>query len=346
MPSHLNITARPVVLLGDYARSQGMDFTPLARRAGLDVEMLDRPDAEVSCAAFATLLELLADATGDPQYALGYTEAMPARPTGVYQMIVYHSESLRDAFRAMARFSALVTDAFAITYAEAETGGSLSFTFANERVAQRQFVAGQLGIIAVRARQLLGAECRPQAVEFTFAAPPATDKFLATFGVSPRFGQQCNRITFSPDVLHRPLTSAPRRDPRRLAAIGRQSPETDGPLGEVTARVAQFLAGALQRGEADELETCRSLNIGRRTLQRELATSGTSFRQLLRDERTRLARHYLIETDLSLTSISLLLGYSELSAFSRASKAWFGISPSILRQSSRTVLPKWQHSGT
>ena len=345
MPSRLHITARPVVLLGEYARSHGLDFTPYARRAGLTPEHLDKPDAEVPCAAFATLLELLAVETNDPQYVLGYVEAMPARPTGVYQMIAYHSDTLRDAFRAMARFSALVTNAFSITFSESGNAGSLTFTFANEQVAQRQFVAGQLGIIAVRARQLIGAHCRPNSVEFTFSPPPATDKFLATFGVPPRFDQEFDRISYSADLLHRPLVAAHKSQLRKIDDYRHGGAAIGGTDNHATVKVAQFIAGALQRGEASELETCRSFKIGRRTLQRELAIAGTTFRQLLQDERARLARHYLVETDLSLTSISLLLGYSELSAFSRASKTWFGISPSIFRQSSRSGGLKLPPSG-
>lgn len=335
MPPRLMITARPVVLLEDHARALGIDFPGFAAEVGIDVSQLYGRDAEVSCAAFADLLERFARLTNDEQFALGYVEAMPARPAGVYQTIVHHSETLRDAFRAMSRFLALITDALTITYSENETSGSLTFEFASPDVARPQFITGQLGLIAVRARQLLGPFCRPQRVQFSFDMPRAVDKYMTTFGALPEFSSELNRISYALEHVRQPLPSA---DPELLSQLNGYGLEllNGGTKSKTTIeRVAHFIAGALQRGEANELEACRALNIGRRTLQRELAASGTTFRQILQGERMRLARQYLIDSELSLTAISLLLGYSELSAFSRASRTWFSMSPSALRQTRR-----------
>ena len=64
-----------------------------------------------------------------------------------------------------------------------------------------------------------------------------------------------------------------------------------------------------------------------RTLQRELRRSGYLFKQLLTDTRVELARTYLRESDLPLYEIAELLGYRNESAFSRAFKTQFGLSP-------------------
>ena len=43
--------------------------------------------------------------------------------------------------------------------------------------------------------------------------------------------------------------------------------------------------------------------------------------------RSELAQRYLGDKHLSFTDIALLLGYSEQSAFTRAFKRWFGVTP-------------------
>ena len=48
-------------------------------------------------------------------------------------------------------------------------------------------------------------------------------------------------------------------------------------------------------------------------------------------KRKNLAQVYLKQRHLSLSEISFLLGYSELSAFSRAVRRWTGESPRVLR---------------
>jgi AraC-like DNA-binding protein len=54
--------------------------------------------------------------------------------------------------------------------------------------------------------------------------------------------------------------------------------------------------------------------------------------RLLDDTRRSLTRRYLMETSLKLTEIAGLVGYSELSAFSRAARRWFGTSPRNFRR--------------
>ena len=50
------------------------------------------------------------------------------------------------------------------------------------------------------------------------------------------------------------------------------------------------------------------------------------------ETREALARHYLQRTSLAAAEISFLLGFSDVSSFSRAYKNWTGIPPSEARQ--------------
>jgi AraC-like DNA-binding protein len=68
-----------------------------------------------------------------------------------------------------------------------------------------------------------------------------------------------------------------------------------------------------------------------RTLQRRLAESGTRYDQLLDRERRKQAQHYLVETGLSLSQVTGLLGYAEQSAFHRAFRRWFNTTPKEYR---------------
>jgi len=68
------------------------------------------------------------------------------------------------------------------------------------------------------------------------------------------------------------------------------------------------------------------------SLRRLLKSQGTSFQRLFDDTRRRLAHRYLFESSLTLTDIAQRVGYSELSAFSRAARRWFGASPRSIRR--------------
>jgi len=67
-------------------------------------------------------------------------------------------------------------------------------------------------------------------------------------------------------------------------------------------------------------------------LQRRLAAAGVVFEELVESTRFELASHYLKQAHLSLTEIGYLLGYAELSTFSRAFRRWLGCSPQTFRR--------------
>ena len=66
-------------------------------------------------------------------------------------------------------------------------------------------------------------------------------------------------------------------------------------------------------------------------LIREFSANNISFKSLVEDVRRDLAISYMKQRQLPLSEVALLLGYSELSAFSRAFRRWTGRSPRTYR---------------
>lgn len=94
---------------------------------------------------------------------------------------------------------------------------------------------------------------------------------------------------------------------------------------ELIQRVRRFIAnnGMLMAGISD----CASqFNSYPRSLQRQLAEYGTSYRKIKEEV---LKERTLQELNLGteIKEIAVLLGYSELSGFYRSFKSWFGMTP-------------------
>jgi AraC-like DNA-binding protein len=68
-----------------------------------------------------------------------------------------------------------------------------------------------------------------------------------------------------------------------------------------------------------------------RTLQRRLRAEGTGYKELLDETRRELAAQYIRSSRYSINEITFLLGFSDVSNFSRAFKRWEGVSPSSFR---------------
>jgi len=79
----------------------------------------------------------------------------------------------------------------------------------------------------------------------------------------------------------------------------------------------------------------KHLGVDRRTLHRYLAREGETYSTLLNAVRTELATRYIGSCDRPLASVSELLGFSALSAFSRWFRRQFDCSVSQWRESER-----------
>ena len=75
-----------------------------------------------------------------------------------------------------------------------------------------------------------------------------------------------------------------------------------------------------------------ALGISSRALQRNLTAEGTKFNQELQNVQKILAFSYFKNPDMTTDDVAYLLGYSEVSSFSRAFKKWTGKTISEYRE--------------
>ena len=93
------------------------------------------------------------------------------------------------------------------------------------------------------------------------------------------------------------------------------------------ASVENAMAPLLPHGKANAVEIARQIGMSRRTLARKLSSEDLTFSEIAEELKGDLAKHYLTGSDLPISQIAWLLGYSEVSAFTHAFKRWTGMTP-------------------
>jgi AraC-like DNA-binding protein len=96
-------------------------------------------------------------------------------------------------------------------------------------------------------------------------------------------------------------------------------------------QVRALIERQLARGRVRVGAISAEMNMSRHTLYKRLREENQTFAGLLEEVRREQALDYLQERHRSLVEVAELLGFSELSAFSRAFKRWMGISPAHYR---------------
>lgn len=102
--------------------------------------------------------------------------------------------------------------------------------------------------------------------------------------------------------------------------------------GDAVDTIESLVQLRLLDGNVDIEILARLAGVSTRSLQRQLHLSGTTYREIVQRARMRRAAALISESCLTLTDISLSLGYSDPGNFSRAFRKHFGRSPSSLRR--------------
>jgi len=96
--------------------------------------------------------------------------------------------------------------------------------------------------------------------------------------------------------------------------------------------VRRALELRIGRGGTGIQQVARHLAVSPRTLQRRLASEGSSYQDVLEAWRKDAAQRHLSESNLAVSEVAFLLDYSEPAPFHRAFKRWFGVTPQAFRQ--------------
>ena len=101
---------------------------------------------------------------------------------------------------------------------------------------------------------------------------------------------------------------------------------------DIIAQVRAAFVELLPSGDCSKENVAARLNMSERTLQNQLTERDTSYRDLLNETRRELAEQYMCQGLHSVSEVAFLLGFSEISSFSRVFRSWTGVSPSEFRE--------------
>ncbi|WP_051215986.1 AraC family transcriptional regulator [Ferrimonas futtsuensis] len=187
-------------------------------------------------------------------------------------------------------------------------------------------------------RDLIGPDFRAARVDFAHAPLSSRHCYRDHFGCEVMFNQPQDTLWIPGAFLRRQLHPSQPEDSQRLSRQISERLKVSG-QGRV-AQVSGLIQQTLGSGQANIDHIARLLGLNRRTLQRQLKTEGVEFRALLSELRMQSACWHLRFSNMEVTLLAEILGYHDLSAFSRAFKRRMGVSPHLWRSAHREGLTR------
>lgn len=318
------------VLAGFDALVEELGGTPeaLFKTTGVIADTLTKHDSFIPFKSYCQLMELAAQETQTPEFGLLLGSRQNLSAVGVVGAVIGQTRSYAELLSTIKQYFSVHNHCVGISLQRYEnitqlTRSTITSTDYTHTQVTMKSIAATMQIL----KTLFGAEWHPLEVCFDFSM----------LGMKRTF----ERILHAPVVFNHPETCIMFRSPRvknDFSTLGENPASKQILLNHLNQQVAergdrfaaqvqQKIKTSLSTGDFSKETVAASFSMSSRKLQQKLADNDTSFRLLLEDTRKNTALQYLSHTTLSLTEIAEIIGYTDLSAFSRAFKSWCGASP-------------------
>lgn len=327
----MSVFAPTLNILWKTIESYGIDPEPLFAAENIKVRLPIDSSVRLPYEKIDRIRSNAVRLSGDEAFGIRSASVYSSSQLGALGYAWQASLTLRKACTRLERFIRVLNNSAVVEISD--TDGcmvvTLQLNLPSESLTARDDSA--LATITRMCRLVCGENFRLQAVNFKHAAPRDLKPYFEYFGCPLSFDQTENQLLIPSEFADEVLVGANSElallndqvVTRRLALMDRN---------DIVARVQSALIEQLPNGNISDDSVANALHMSVRTMHRKLAEVNQNFRTLLVEMRRELAEHYILDNSLTLTEISLLLGFSEPSSFSRAFKNWTGSAPSDARQ--------------
>ena len=314
----------------EVARKLGINPQPLLRKVGLTRQMLSVPTHMIPMDSTVALLDLTVQASGCDTVGLMMAEARALSDFGPISLLLIQQPSVRAALATIAQYRHVLNESLGLYVEDAG-----KHTLIREEIVTNypgnatQSSELAVGVLMVLFRAILGPQWRPQAAHFTRSAPEDAAIYKRLFKCPLQFASDFNGLVCHTADMDRPNAQA---DPA-LAAFAQSFMDALPRPGarSVVHDVRRSVYLLLPMGRASLAQVASGFGMNERTLQRQLDRAGVSFSTLLNEVRCELAQRYLEHTDHPVGRVAELLGYANLSSFTRWYSTQFQQPPSLKR---------------
>lgn len=307
----------------EIALAHGLDPWQMVREAGLSSACLDDPNLRLPTDLATQLLETSAARSGAEAFGLLMVEGRRISNLGLLGLLTREEPNLRQALLSSKRYGSLHNQSLVQRVEEADGIATIyEDLLTSQKGYTRQGIEMVVGVVVRMIKVMLGANWRARRICFSHPEPANMSIHRRVLGQTPEFNCDFNGIVCTSADLDTPIASA---DPV-MSDFLRKQLMVEG-LGPVTVadEVRQMIMLLMPRGRCTAEQIAQLMGVTRRTLHRRLMAENQSYPAILQAIRVELANSYVAEVRRPLRSIAGLLGFGELSSFSRWYRETYGV---------------------
>jgi AraC-like DNA-binding protein len=323
-----------------YAVQRDVSPVQLCRLAGLDIVALKKGNAApVNPKQINDLWLNAIHLTKDPAFGLHFGESLQLSALGVVGQIVQSSKTVGEALSHAAQAIQLVTDVFLMNVSRKRKTISIEFVRTKssgvDPVVFQQLMEFFIVFTIHELDGLILEKIVPLKARFPLNKDVDILEYERVLRCKPQRKTDECELEFDGRYWDEPILTANYELQRILLEKVSQEASFSHRQVSLRERVLNHLSANAYLGMASLEDIAANFNLSPRTLQRKLHDEGVSFQQLADSVRKSMAIHYLKSGNVPVKEVSHILGYNELSAFTRAFKRWTGKTPGDVQRMGR-----------
>lgn len=326
------------VFAESFFRSNAELFAPFLAEAGLDERVLHSSDVEIPAANYVEFWEILGRRL-DASIGLRIGLQTASTALGAYGHAIRSAPTMLLALRCLSHFAVVFAQAIRVDVHIDGPQVLLSYQITDPTIVRRrQDSEFTIGFILNLLREITqNPQLVPERVDFEHEMPVDLSLHHEVLACPMHFKQPDNRLYFPRELLDHPVRTADPRMFQALESFLEQQRQSRVLASDLLGQLSYHIASSLSSGGANLEMVAKSMGMSSRTLQRRLAAHQVEFKLLVEEVRRSLAEAYVTRAEYSLTEVALLLGYAEISSFSRAFRRWTQVSPQQYRLQAKTT---------
>ncbi|MEH6589046.1 MAG: AraC family transcriptional regulator [Halioglobus sp.] len=320
------IRAGLLVSLEPTVKRLGGDVIEVLRRAKLPPDMLANPEHYIPYTSYLQLLSSASQLTDCPHFGLEMSRELGAENMGVVGFVMTQAGNVGDAWSSLQRFYHVHDTYGSVMVTENDTMGCVRYEIPRAGLeGEHQSLDVAAGVSVNIHRMLCPRHDEITTIHFPYPKPDDLGPYEHLNCNNIMFNQPSYAMFFPAENLKLPVANS---DPQMKLVLENFLRSLELSKQHATSRqVETLIREFLPVGNCTLARIAGFLSVSVRTLQNRLDSEHTSFQMLLDKVRHEQAIKHLSAGDMQLTQLAYLLGYSELSAFSRSFKRWYGTSP-------------------
>ena len=333
------LSPRFAAYIRDFLMDRGVNPGPIFEQCAVPADANEESDRPLSVETVARLFERAAEVTGDSAIGLSMGRDFHYESSSLLIVAMLAAPSVGEGLKLLHKYDRFIDSGISTAFYPRRTPTEFTADLLHEGAEDMVQLNEYLMAFLVKTLRMATRQPVPL-LEVSFQNNGSVNEasLMEFFKCPLKFSAEHNCIAFHPRFLEqRFLTSN-----NLLFRVLQNVMETYFSFSETHGGFLGLVCRQIMMEtdiSAVNAETVASrLNVSARTLRRRLSDEGVSFQEAKTLARERRAKYLLSNGNVSLTEIAYELGYSELSAFSRAFRSWCGETPQAYRENIRALV--------